>query len=479
MTLISKNPQQPYVPAPGFVGEPTFDPITTNLWRIGQINHRFEQGWKMAHGRYLAGFNGFGAMTNMEEPYDPKFDSDRMSKLESQDDVSGSGIFDAPGTRANLHRSYGVFEDYASVPGYVQRENLFRPSDEVKDINGAEVVVVPSGGMTFREQNGVPIDFDARDLPSPCWPDVFSAVACRYAKDGAPAPSEAPIMNFMPPTASVVSNPIQLLPQPVFQVPQGSEPMKPARRPRVPHAPKMPLRASSKATTVSDTVPSRGSPSTSSGPVLVAAEPTPSRGVPMLPVSTSTGPYRTAPATKGVESSLQLVKASNAAVLRPSGKVPASQLRAPQVTRATIAPSVSMAQLPSSNYPQTFTKNGGGVLSVHGLGAAPIVFQPLSEMPRHTAVLGVRSPSAAAHLASVATGPGKAPKHRQVPFQKTAQQLLQMNTQDIGVAIKDVRMSRAMGAEDETTGIGTYIFWGALIGAAAAMVKGATSVKVK
>lgn len=396
MALIPKLPYQPYVPAPGYVGEPTRDPITTNLWRVGQVSHHAVQRWKQAHGRYLAGMEGFGsmnglgAMTNMEEPFDPKFNSDGVSDLEKMDDVSGSGIFDAAGQGANLHREYGVFEDHASVPGYVQRENLFRVSKEVKAVNDADVVIVPSGGMTFREQNGVPINYDARDLPSPCWPDAFSKVACR----GGPSP----LHPFVPPMEATAPATQVLAPPEIIVV----EPPAPVR-PMFPRTPGMGVRPGV-----------RGEPRRPTMPLRAAKTESPSRGTPMLAAPSSTTPTPVRVSTEGRAG-------------RP----------------------------------------------------APVHLRLLGQEQPRRAVLGVAQKNPELRAPAYQAGPPEAPKDRGVPFQAQSRGLLRMNTQDVGVPLRPVRASRALGAEDDAPGVGTYIFFGALIGGAIAMLKGASSIKVK
>lgn len=200
--MLRKIPNQIYVPPAGFPGEPTTDPITTQLPKIGQLNPAIEERHKQMHGRYLA---GLGASPSYPDaPYPTKYRGQSVIEDEQTDDVYGSGIFDEPGRKAIQNRTMGVFEAAYSVPGYIGRERLFQISNEVKDAtNGAAIVVVPSGGMTFMERNGVPIDFGARDMPSPCSPEVFSNTACRQC----PGPPQPPLfVNPMGPPPPRVSS---------------------------------------------------------------------------------------------------------------------------------------------------------------------------------------------------------------------------------------------------------------------------------
>lgn len=159
MTAIDPPTFQPYVPVDYAAGQlPTRDPITKNLYRIGQTGPGTVRRWNMQHGRYLAGFG-----SNETQPAYAAKQDEYAQKLENEDDVKGSGIFDSYGRKATVHMDLGVFADHPSLPGYVDREVQFSVSKDVVDItSGADVVVVPAGGMTYQERGGVPVDFDGR-----------------------------------------------------------------------------------------------------------------------------------------------------------------------------------------------------------------------------------------------------------------------------------------------------------------------------
>lgn len=152
--LPSRMPYRQPDGAPGeLVNQRDF--IAQNLFRIGQVNPKYEEQWRMQHGRHLAGIPGIDDSGSVDKQ------ADFVSDLEREDDVYGSGIFDPIGRASTIHREMGVFEDHPSLPGYIGRERQFSVSRDVVDIaNGAEVVVVPGGGMTYREVGGRTVSFD-------------------------------------------------------------------------------------------------------------------------------------------------------------------------------------------------------------------------------------------------------------------------------------------------------------------------------
>ena len=84
-----------------------------------------------------------------------------LDDLQAQDDVQGNGIFDPHGTHGNINPDAGIFADREALPGYVAREQFFKPS-EVIDVNsGRPVVYVPGNAFmldprtdeTLRQRN--------------------------------------------------------------------------------------------------------------------------------------------------------------------------------------------------------------------------------------------------------------------------------------------------------------------------------------
>lgn len=133
-------PSHPNQPWPGFKPH---DAIRTGM--TGQINPSIRSDINMQYGRQLA---GLGRSEGHEG--DSDYADKSLSTLESDDDVLGSGIFDAPGSQGTVHVTLGVFRDHPNIPGYIAREIPFKPSTEVESVpSGAQVIVVPGGGMTW------------------------------------------------------------------------------------------------------------------------------------------------------------------------------------------------------------------------------------------------------------------------------------------------------------------------------------------
>lgn len=70
-----------------------------------------------------------------------------LDSLSDLDDVNGNGIFDAPGTHGNVHPDSGVFADRKSLPGYIDRERMFQPSEVLDVTTGEPVMYVPGNAF--------------------------------------------------------------------------------------------------------------------------------------------------------------------------------------------------------------------------------------------------------------------------------------------------------------------------------------------
>ena len=112
---------------------------------LGQITPRTRERFMEPAGRFLAG-------DDLAAEARSGWNDSLLSELERDDDVNGSGIFDAAGT-STVHRTMGVFEDHPSLPGYIARSPPFSVS-EVTSPSGASVVEVPGGGMIYVETGG-------------------------------------------------------------------------------------------------------------------------------------------------------------------------------------------------------------------------------------------------------------------------------------------------------------------------------------
>jgi hypothetical protein len=187
------------------------DPISSVLARTGQINPIVRDRFMQMHGRH---YSGFGTDVSLNDPFpgnanagDIEYaDNEAMDAMETEDDVAGSGIFDAPGRRSTIHSTLGVFADHPSLPGYAAREQPFAVSKDVTDpIHGADVVYLPAGGMTYVEREGRYADYLDReqsvpppavlfptDLPPGTVPEPGSSELPLAPVDLPPAPDAAP-----------------------------------------------------------------------------------------------------------------------------------------------------------------------------------------------------------------------------------------------------------------------------------------------
>lgn len=74
-----------------------------------------------------------------------------LDVLSQADDVRGNGVFDPNGSHGNIHPDEGIFQDHQSIPGYMDRDQFYTPS-EVFDIpGGGNVMYVPGGATSFQQ----------------------------------------------------------------------------------------------------------------------------------------------------------------------------------------------------------------------------------------------------------------------------------------------------------------------------------------
>jgi hypothetical protein len=149
-----RNPRQP-AREPYYGPLMTHDFITGNLPYIGQVSPVTSTIMREWHGRYLSGVEGYSGQDPMGNvDIDPAYQSHDLYDLEEQDDVYGSGVFDAPGREATANARTGIFASHYSIPGYVGREQPFTVSEVTDITDDANVVMVPAGGMSFAEVRG-------------------------------------------------------------------------------------------------------------------------------------------------------------------------------------------------------------------------------------------------------------------------------------------------------------------------------------
>lgn len=153
-------PRYPVASRQMYTGTPVDNsPILTNaqLPFVGQLGPAAADTIAAAHGRQLAGF-GDGVVPSDDDPAhfndEPDWHDDAMRAMESEDDVVGSGLFDAQG-RSTVHDDMGVFRDHPSVPGYIARNPPYTLNTEVRDVtNGGPTVEVAGGGLFYVERDG-------------------------------------------------------------------------------------------------------------------------------------------------------------------------------------------------------------------------------------------------------------------------------------------------------------------------------------
>jgi hypothetical protein len=134
--------------------------------------------------------------------------ANELDLLQLSDDVDGNGLFDPPGSAGNVHPDYGVFADHVSIPGYIQRDHFYAPSEVIDATTGRPVMYVPAGAVAIDQAQkqafnnrllwelppGVnpwqPIDVDAQSMVTPkgeAWP---------IGQDAEPVKEPAPAMNL-------------------------------------------------------------------------------------------------------------------------------------------------------------------------------------------------------------------------------------------------------------------------------------------
>lgn len=153
-------PRYPIASRQPYTGQPVdHSPILTNaqLPYVGQLGPAAAETIASTHGRQLAGF-GDSVVPSDDDPAhfndEPDWHDQSMRAMEDEDDVVGSGVFDAEG-RTTVHDDMGVFRDHPSVPGFIARNPPYRLNHEVRDVvNGGPTVEVSGGGLFYVERDG-------------------------------------------------------------------------------------------------------------------------------------------------------------------------------------------------------------------------------------------------------------------------------------------------------------------------------------
>lgn len=72
-----------------------------------------------------------------------------LDTLMAADDVVGNGVFDPNGSHGNIHPDQGVFQDHQSLPGYIDRDMFYAPSEVTDATTGRQVMYVPGGAVAI------------------------------------------------------------------------------------------------------------------------------------------------------------------------------------------------------------------------------------------------------------------------------------------------------------------------------------------
>lgn len=101
------------------------------------------------YGRHLAGYGDVELESSDEQEPEQGTALNELKYLQEMDDSAGSGIFDAPGTRPNIHTDEGIFADRMALPGYVQRDPMYTPSEVKSVTTGRPVTYVNAGAVAM------------------------------------------------------------------------------------------------------------------------------------------------------------------------------------------------------------------------------------------------------------------------------------------------------------------------------------------
>lgn len=96
------------------------------------------------YGRHLA-----GAEKGMGDDSEPAYALNELRLMAELDDTSGQGIFDPPGSKPNTYPDAGVFAQSWGMPGYLQRERMYAPSEVVDGTTGRPVTYVNGGAVSM------------------------------------------------------------------------------------------------------------------------------------------------------------------------------------------------------------------------------------------------------------------------------------------------------------------------------------------
>lgn len=141
---------------PKYAAEPVYGgnlPSNT-LWppdtRPSSLNPAYTQ-YMGTRGRNFAGLGEMRSELGATPSADPQIKDypNELDLLTAADDVQGNGVFDPNDTHGNVHPDYGVFADHVNLPGFIVRDQFWRPSEVIDaTARDADIMYVPSGAIS-------------------------------------------------------------------------------------------------------------------------------------------------------------------------------------------------------------------------------------------------------------------------------------------------------------------------------------------
>ena len=139
-------PYYPMHPSQPFTGNPPglVSAGPSDLRASSSTGPSYQARIDRMYGRHLAGFGEV-----QDEAVDQGYALNELRLLEHMDDVKGNGVFDPPGTHPNLYRDAGVFAGRFGVPGYIDREVMYKVGEVVDATTGRNIAYVPAGAVAI------------------------------------------------------------------------------------------------------------------------------------------------------------------------------------------------------------------------------------------------------------------------------------------------------------------------------------------
>lgn len=138
--VFPSQPRSGQVPSMVAMGPPDFRPSSN-------VAPHYQKRFDMMFGRHLSGYGELESSDDEEMEYGTALNELRV--MEELDDSSSSGIFDAPGTRPNIHPDEGIFADRMAWPGYIQRDPMYMPSEVRSITTNRPVTYVNAGAVAM------------------------------------------------------------------------------------------------------------------------------------------------------------------------------------------------------------------------------------------------------------------------------------------------------------------------------------------